>query len=339
MSKVVTIKNNTISISSGIPNHFAGSSRFVINNNSIQIKEKTIKNDLLPLTDYKRTSMLRMDAVCNNNVSDKSLKKFHIDYIYKQLEKLKENPEIKENIKDKFFHKLFAKNEGFKLNKVKIRSKIASLTKVYKGRLKFFTITFPLKTPDDLCFKFLNNWLTVLRSENLINHYIWIAERQQNGTIHFHLVTPHYIPIQLINNYMRQIMRHYSHKHNVILNVKFNTYNGIDVDKISRHKTVSNKAISIYLTKYVTKNNLTIPNHFVWFCSRSVSALFTSQSFETSNEFIDFINSFVNFSKLLFQNEFISIVSFRENAKTNNLINDMIQYNTIILDSFTTCLN
>lgn len=64
-------------------------------------------------------------------------------------------------------------------------------------QLTFLTFTLSSKqkhTDQEIKSKCLNQLITELRREYLMQHYIWRAEKQANGNIHFHLVTNVFIP-------------------------------------------------------------------------------------------------------------------------------------------------
>jgi hypothetical protein len=69
--------------------------------------------------------------------------------------------------------------------------------KEHTFKLNFITLTLPAKQNHDdktivkVC---LNNFLNILRNKYNVIHYIWRAERQKNGNLHFHLITDKFIP-------------------------------------------------------------------------------------------------------------------------------------------------
>ena len=78
----------------------------------------------------------------------------------------------------------------YKIDKVQVCHRIKQYVNQMKGEkmLYFWTITFPKGTSDDTTYILMNKWLTRLRQESLLKEYLWITERQENGTIHFHMV-------------------------------------------------------------------------------------------------------------------------------------------------------
>ena len=72
------------------------------------------------------------------------------------------------------------------------------LNKEFKFRLNFITLTLPVKqgphTDKELKKLVLDVWLKAAKRRFKLRSYIWRAERQKNGNLHFHLVTDTYIP-------------------------------------------------------------------------------------------------------------------------------------------------
>lgn len=170
------------------------------------------------------------------------------------------------------------------VNKKEVRHRILNYVNQQIGikKLYFWTVTFPNQTPDNTAYILLNKWLTRLRKEKMLTEYLWIAERQENNTIHFHVAIPNYMNVQKANKFMRaSIMysirdREIKYTHTQAMN-----YNGIDIAKNRRTKRIVNfasnkkgKALTNYLTKYVTKNSTSF-KHLAWHCSRAFSNLVT----------------------------------------------------------------
>lgn len=78
--------------------------------------------------------------------------------------------------------------------------------------LSFITLTVPdaepILTLKDAYSKLLKPFLTYLRDTEKVYSYIWKAERQKRGQIHYHITTPSWIHHQLVRNkwnYLLQI--------------------------------------------------------------------------------------------------------------------------------------
>lgn len=188
----------------------------------------------------------------------------------------------------------------YQLNKTKVRKKISAMCRLSQAVkfIAFYSISFPVNAPDDVLYKIFNSWLTNCRKRYGLKTYLWVAERQKNATLHFHLLTTNKMNIKEVNKAMAQaIGTEVSKKVISWGNSSAEKYNGVDVDSPQQPKKRQNenreqyrkrlskrglaskaqiiKWISGYLTKYLTKNNIEF-KRLPWHCSRDISALFTS---------------------------------------------------------------
>ena len=126
------------------------------------------------------------------------------------------------------------KPASFTINKSEISHRIKGFVNQMPGEkmLYFWTVTFPLKTTDDTAFVLLNKWLTRLRNENLLQNYLWISERQGNGTIHFHIAINQRLNVQKANKYMRASIMHCINAGEInYCRITAKNYNGVDIAK------------------------------------------------------------------------------------------------------------
>lgn len=189
---------------------------------------------------------------------------------------------------------------GYKVNKREIRQRLLGYMNTHRGKkeLYFWTVTFFQGTTDDLCYHIFNIWLTALRKFKLLREYLWVAERQENGTIHFHIAIPHKMPVQRANRMMAGTLKTFARRGLLPASVfQCNRYNGVDIAKNRKTGRVTNfavkkgsRALSHYLTKYVTKNDASF-THLAWHNSRGYSQLFTGVTF-TVEEFKKFAFGF-----------------------------------------------
>ncbi|SDE00939.1 rolling circle replication-associated protein [Riemerella columbipharyngis] len=185
----------------------------------------------------------------------------------------------------------------YQLRKFKIRNKIMNFFSLKSSRkfCAFYTVTFPLNIPDEIAYKLLNTWLTRCRKLQGLKSYLWVAERQKNGTLHFHLITNNYMNIREVNEYMKIALKNAKKKDLLYCEDKvLEKYNGVDVDNLyhsKRHKKKNKRLSKIeaqrklmyYLSKYVTKNE-TKSKKLPWHCSRDISALFISVNYSEYSE-------------------------------------------------------
>ena len=186
-------------------------------------------------------------------------------------------------------------NKEYRLNKNKVRSKILAYSHLKRSKIfmAFYSISFPKGLPDSVIRKIHNTVLTRLRKSNSKFSYIWVAERQKNGTLHFHMLTNTFFNIRIINYmYAKAIDNQIKKDKNIDINYDYKKYNGVDVRRVA-----SIDSLQKYMTKYVTKNNETFDG-LCWNCDSSVSALVThvyldSEEFKTLEKKIIYITTIV----------------------------------------------
>lgn len=183
---------------------------------------------------------------------------------------------------------------SYKLNKKKVRSKIMAYSQLDKSRkfMAFYSISFPAGLDDFTIRQIHNTALTRIRKYRKSFTYIWIAERQANGTLHFHMLTNEWLNIRITNHIYKAAIKTQIKKQN-LTHIKFDDkkYNGVDV------KPVKNiQGLSKYLAKYVTKNDYSY-NGLAWNCDKTISALVThlyldSVEFKKIESKLIYVNTF-----------------------------------------------
>jgi len=165
--------------------------------------------------------------------------------------------------------------------------------------------------------------------------YLWIAERQGNGTIHYHMCINQRIDIRRANRFMRAaIMRCIDQKLINWTRDAAKKYNGVDIAKDRKTGRVINfakqkkaRSLEKYLTKYVTKNDGSF-KRLAWHCSRGYSELITHVNV-TMEEFMR-----SGFKELLhpsakLKSDFFEFIPWR-NEPPPELMQHMAYCNTII---------
>lgn len=180
----------------------------------------------------------------------------------------------------------------------------------------FITLTLPStqKHQDKEITKIiLGTFLDKCRKIDLLNNYVWRAEKQKNGNIHYHIVTDSFCNYNLIRRlwyisleklgYMTDYREKFQNmNYEVYRSQDFNK--NVSLDKINARyaKGVRNNwseppcvdteliqdisGISKYISKYVGKkndDNINIVTGRVWSCSTSVSE--AVKVFKTDDEF------------------------------------------------------
>jgi hypothetical protein len=162
--------------------------------------------------------------------------------------------------------------------KSKIKDKFTAFFKSSEGENTLVTLSFISKVEDKPAVAVLNKFLTALRSEKKFD-YIWVAERQKNGNIHFHVLMNRRInvtrgnPLWVLQQYNAGIV-HEKYSHEEILDRFKKGTIGEILNPFDIRSVNSIDGLSLYLTKYLCKSS----DEFhcrVWHCSRGVSRLFT----------------------------------------------------------------
>lgn len=191
-----------------------------------------------------------------------------------------------------------------------------------RNYLIMITLTLPsAQVEEDKEFKrkYLNNFIIQLKSKFDIDNYLWVAEKQKNGNIHFHLIVDRWCDkikiaelwnsILNTGNYISEFKK--SHGHESPPSVK-----------ITGQKQMSNPAD--YLTKYITKSEKSKPIGGVkWSCSKSLQPL-SSLTFLAADWFFDYLYHYRDVLKLKsYTNDFVDIVYFPGNFLKDFLYSDI----------------
>jgi hypothetical protein len=250
---------------------FGGSSKFQVIDNKIVEKEKCKNTEVEANVYIEDGSFNRYLKPFSENENEKEvadrLKQFST-YSIVEDEIVLEDSEVRKEENKK----------TYKLNKSKLKKKCISFSRLEKSRsfLAFYSLSFPVGLIDNSAYKVFNTWLTRCRKDCGLKSYLWVAERQKNGTIHFHLLTNDFMQIKTVNNYMAKALKTEKKKGNeALLSVDTEKYNGVDVKKVDNNR----KALILYLAKYISKNDIEF-YRLPWHCSRDISRLFTSENFK-----------------------------------------------------------
>lgn len=223
---------------------FSGSSRYGVIDDEIVEKPG---NEILHNTDAKKKKSIKKETKEMDNICEK-----------------KEEKKI------------------YMLNKSKVKKKCYALSRLPKSKkfLAFYSISFPVNLLDQVCYKLFNIWLTRCRKTGGLNTYLWVTERQKNGTIHFHLLTNDFMEIKTVNGFMAKALKTEKKNGNDALKeANTEVYNGVDVRRVGDNR----KSLLGYLIKYVAKNNIEF-YRLPWHCSRDISRLFTSINFDEPDD-------------------------------------------------------
>lgn len=193
------------------------------------------------------------------------------------------NPHLKIN-EDAFDHKLYTGKMNDK-SKSRLRFAINLLVaqakwkevqnpttkKFYRFKINFITLTLSARQKDLsdklIKSKMLFPWIRNMRNVYHLRSYVWRAERQKNGNIHFHFSTDTYIPYDAI----RDAWNYQQSKFHFITDFrnrnKSEFPNSTDV-----HAVYNIRNLASYLVKYMVKDEKGLDSieGKVWDCSKNL---------------------------------------------------------------------
>jgi hypothetical protein len=177
--------------------------------------------------------------------------------------------------------------------------------KTVNFRLTFVTLTLSSKqvhSDNEIKSKLLDHFLTECRSRWHVEHYLWRAEKQKNGNIHFHVLTNKFIGHQELRDTWNRIQNKLGYVNRYRSNMKEYHKSGFTIrpellrhwpakaQKMAYTKGIGNdwsspnstdihsirfvNDVRAYFCKYLTKNEPSGPlNGRLWSCSESLSKI------------------------------------------------------------------
>lgn len=126
--------------------------------------------------------------------------------------------------------------------------------KSFRFKLNFITLTLPaeqgMHTDKDLKKKALDPLLKRLKRKYNLKSYVWKAEKQKNGNLHFHLTTDTYIHYEDLRNEWNGVLTALGYIETFRQKHGHSNPNSTDIHAI--HKV---RDLTSYLVKYMTKAN------------------------------------------------------------------------------------
>lgn len=126
-------------------------------------------------------------------------------------------------------------------------------------KLSFITLTLSddQKHPDSyIKNKMLKAFIDGMRRRYPALSYVWKAETQNNGRLHFHIITDHFIPSSYINYRWNKIQWNHGYLHKYL-----NKNNHLNAPSAEIRKVKNDKDLAKYMRKYMLKNieKITVP--------------------------------------------------------------------------------
>lgn len=214
--------------------------------------------------------------------------------------------------------------------------------KYIKFKIAFVTLTLPSKqihTDKELTNECFNQLLTELRKYHNVSKYVWRAEKQANGNLHYHLLTDCFIPWYELKNRWNRILNKLGYVDRYQEKNGNKQPNSTDI-----HSTRKIKNVKKYVTKYMTKTEFDIENNTpeeienqivncrLWSCSQNLSNI-KGCDMIIDNETEQELKKVVQNSKChSFHSDYFSVyyINFKDLIKngSNMLFNRFIQYLT-----------
>ena len=138
-------------------------------------------------------------------------------------------------------------------------------------RLSFITLTIPETsknyTPKYAHGKILKPFLRYMREKESMNTYIWKAEFQERGQLHYHITTNSVIDLRIIRKYWNGLLIK-----NKMLESFYEKFGHYDPNSTDIHSVRKLHDIQGYLTKYLikTEQNQTPTSGKIWDCSANL---------------------------------------------------------------------
>jgi hypothetical protein len=168
----------------------------------------------------------------------------------------------------------------------------------------------------DKCFKHFLQWL---RRTKGVNTYIWKAELQKRGQIHYHITTPAYIDYREIRKEWNELQRDAG-----LLDNFFEKFGHYDPNSTDIHEVRNVKKMDSYLVKELAKSvqNIEATEGKIWDCSDNLagkkyySVTMTNEHFKKMDELI------LSGHLKIISYDFFDIVEFND-FDPPNLLNDL----------------
>lgn len=238
-----------------------------------------------------------------------------------------------ENLKNNTFKKYTG--EISKQSKIKLKYAISLLIykskwktvlnpttqKYYKFKINFITLTLPSPqnniSDKEIKNKYLNNFLIQLKKKYGVIDYVWKAETQENGNIHFHITTNQYIEHEKIKNLWNKILYPSG-----LIEEYYKKHNNRNPNSTDIHSVKNIQHIQSYLIKYFTKNenNRRKIDGKIWDCSNTLNYCnrFIVDNSDNNTEISNFIIE--NYSNYAIQKDYCTIykITFNDLLKSGN---------------------
>lgn len=141
----------------------------------------------------------------------------------------------------------------------------------FKFKVNFITLTLPSPqdkiTDKQLKKECLDNFIKRMRRQCKLNNYVWRAERQKNGNLHFHMITDTYLHLEKIRNHWNAVLSKFDFIDKFEQKHGHRNPNSTDVHAVWKVKNLTQ-----YFIKYMSKDNpgQDVVEGKLWDCSKNL---------------------------------------------------------------------
>lgn len=271
------------------------------------------------------------------NESFKKYMSVGADYVacYNQRSTKKNKGNIKPrslaNLKKSYKSEFLSKGSAKKIKKI-IAHWILAINmsqKDQKNRFKkkrrylvMITLTLPstqVESDKEIKRKYLNTFLIRYKKKYDEANYLWVAEKQKNGNIHFHIITDNYVDKIWIKSVWNKVLSNGGYI--MAFKSKFG-YVSPPSTNVTGQKAMSNPAN--YLIKYVIKAEKTLAIEGVkWACSKELLEI-VSISFLCKDWYQEYLHYYRDELKIRYwRNDFVEIYYFDGTFLNDFLAHDL----------------
>jgi len=143
----------------------------------------------------------------------------------------------------------------------------------FKFKVNFITLTLPAPQKDvtdkELKKEAFDPWIKRMKRKFGLNNYVWRAERQKNGNLHFHLLSDTYIRFDHLRDDWNACLRKWHFIDEFKAKFGHSRPNSTDVHSIQKIKNVA-----AYVVKYMSKESEEKDQieGKIWDCSKNLKA-------------------------------------------------------------------
>lgn len=132
--------------------------------------------------------------------------------------------------------------------------------KSFTFRVNFITLTLSseqIHTDQTLKSQLLNQFLIEAKHKWNLNNYVWKAERQKNGNLHFHILTDTFIPYMELRNCWNRIQNKLGYIDRFSLKNNKTNANSTDIHSLKKINNIAHY-VSKYMSKQQYSNRITL---------------------------------------------------------------------------------